>query len=128
MPLLAGQPLARGPIFCEATQPPSRAVETGPWPNALKPKCVRIGRYKYVRAPYLEVEQLFDLESDPRERTNLIESSPDVAARELPALRAALDRWQAAAHPLPAPFRRQHADAVRKRLGELGYAEGSEDH
>jgi arylsulfatase A-like enzyme len=125
-PLLAGQPLARGPIFCEATQPPAQHVEEGPWANAQKPRCVRIGRWKYVRAPYLGVEQLFDLQRDPGERMDLVVRDPQIAERELPALRAALDAWDAAAKPLPSPWRREQADAVRRRLAELGYFDPDE--
>lgn len=119
--LLDGGALERGPIYSEATYPnfPARAGEG--WANARKPKCVRHGRWKYVRAPYLELEQLFDLERDPHERVDLVVSEPETAARELPALRALLDRWQSEARPLPSSFRKEHAEQVRKRLAELGY-------
>jgi len=132
-PLLAGKPLERGPIFCEATQPARADLESaGAWPNAQKPRCVRSGPWKYVRAPYLQLEQLFDLANDPYERDDLLLKEPTRAAAELPALRAALDRFDSDARPLPMVTAAQRAkdDKERERIGSglegLGYTEGKD--
>jgi arylsulfatase len=130
-PLLAGQPLQRGPIFCEATQPPRADLESvTAWPNSQKPRCVRIGSLKYIRAPYLQLEQLFDLAADPYEHDDLLLKDPSRAAAELPALRAALDRFDADAHPLPIVTAAQRAkddkerERIKSGLDGLGYTEG----
>ena len=130
-PLLEGKALERGPIFCEATQPPRADIESaGPWLNSQKPRCVRIGCLKYVRAPYLQLEQLFDLCKDPYERDDLLTVDPARAEAELPALRAALDRYDESVHPLPIVTAAQRAKddkdraQIKSGLEGLGYTEG----
>lgn len=68
-------------------------------------------RYRYIRAPR---EELYDLERDPRERTNLIADRAPAAA----ALRSALATL-AADRPIDAPS--AVSDADRQRLAALGY-------
>jgi arylsulfatase len=131
--LLAGQPLERGPIFCEATQPARADLESaGPWLNSQKPRCVRIGCLKYVRAPYLQLEQLFDVCQDPYEREDLLVVDPARAAAELPAMRAALDRYDEGVQPLPIVTAAQRAkddkdrEKIKSGLDGLGYTEGKD--
>jgi arylsulfatase A-like enzyme len=129
-PALDGGAVSRGPVFSEATQPP--AVEKGvAWKNERKPKCVRDGRWKYIRAPYLELDQLFDLETDPGERNNLLvlpeSDTASAAAREIaPKLRSTLDGWSRSAHPRPSRFDPSQMQDTLQRLRGLGYP-GDED-
>jgi hypothetical protein len=132
--LLANKQLERGPVLCEATQPARDDLEgTGQtWPNARKPRCVRKGRWKYVRAPYLDVQQLFDLDSDPYEREDLMITDPARAVFVLPAMREALDAFDAQAHPMPMMTAAQRAkddkerERIKAELHKLGYVEGEE--
>jgi arylsulfatase A-like enzyme len=113
------------PIFCEATQPP--AVERpAAWGNAHKPRCVRLGRWKLVRAPYLGLEQLFDLESDPGERIDLLLSGSAPADAPLARLRAELDAWESQSRPRASAFDRSQLDETIERLRALGYVGGAE--
>jgi arylsulfatase A-like enzyme/Flp pilus assembly protein TadD len=68
-------------------------------------------RYRYIKAPR---EELYDLERDPDERTNIIAERPQAAA----ALRAGLDAL-IAGHDIDAPS--QVSDEDRERLAALGY-------
>jgi choline-sulfatase len=75
---------------------------------------LRTGRWKLIRSPDGEHDELYDLVSDPAERQNLAATSPETAA-----LVARLDRWAAAA---PAPPRTLAGDpTLRDRLRRLGY-------
>ena len=74
-------------------------------------------RYRYIKAPR---EELYDLQRDPRERTNIAEARPQPRQ----ALRGALDRVAAgAAIQAPAEV---SADA-RERLQALGYVGAQTD-
>jgi arylsulfatase A-like enzyme len=131
-PLCDGSVLERGPVYSEATQPPS--VESGQaWRNARKPKCVRDGQWKYIRAPYLDLDELYDLEADPAERHNLLPPSADdpraQSTRETAArLRAELDVWSGRAHPLPSSFDKAQLEDTLRRLNQLGYPGGDGKH
>ena len=41
-------------------------------------QAVVFGRYKYIREPMTGQEQLFDLETDPAERHDLVEQAPEI--------------------------------------------------
>ncbi|MFT7477851.1 MAG: arylsulfatase [Gammaproteobacteria bacterium] len=143
VPALAGGAFERGPVYTQATQPLSRAVElTGPWPNLLKPRAVRRGRWKYVQAPYLSsrerrpqvmlasagLEQLFDLQTDPGEQVNLLRSDLDPgAAAALESLRGQLEAWAASADPLPSAFNSGQSAEILRRLDGLGYVGSDEE-
>jgi len=75
------------------------------------------GRYRYIKAPR---EELYDLERDARERTNIAADRPQARL----ALRGALDRVAAGA-AIPAPSEIP-ADA-RERLQALGYVGSQTD-
>jgi arylsulfatase A-like enzyme/predicted Zn-dependent protease len=68
-------------------------------------------RYRYIKAPR---EELYDLERDPAERTNVIGERPQAAA----ALRAALDQL-VAGRSIDKPS--SVSDEDRQRLAALGY-------
>ena len=124
VPLASGETQDRGPVFSEATQP--WQVRGQGWENSAKPRSVRWGNWKYVRSPYNKIEELFDLEEDPGERTNLLAAGEEgltpEAARELELLRGALDDWSAQADPLPSEFDRTQTEETREMLKGMGYA------
>jgi hypothetical protein len=62
---LEGDPLERGAIFSQATQPIRLPEIEGQWGNLHKASCVRDGRWKYVHAPYNDYEELFEPRSRP---------------------------------------------------------------
>jgi arylsulfatase A-like enzyme len=112
-----GRAFQRGPIACEATQP--TAVESGQsWPNERKAKCMRSGRWKYVVAPYLDLEELYDLREDPLETKNLLEEQEGSARSIARDLEKDLNAWMKATRPLPSRF---NPDPITKRLRALGY-------
>ena len=80
------------------------------------------GRYKLIRRnhePGAPVE-LYDLDSDPRERADLAGALPDVRVRMARLLdRTRLADRRAVSHPLDDP--EQLDDETRERLRELGY-------
>jgi arylsulfatase len=119
---LEGAPFKRGPVFSEATQP-WVAERPGVWANAGKARCVRRGRWKYVASPYNKVEELFDLEADPGERTNLLLGTPSaqiLATRK--GLLAELMTWQEGRDPLPARFDSTQMQETLERLKAMGYS------
>jgi arylsulfatase A-like enzyme len=119
---LEGATLNRGPVFAEATQP-WVAERPGVWANAGKARCVRLGRWKYVASPYNQVEELFDLETDPGERVNLLGGTPTpqiLATRN--DLRAELMTWQEGRDPLPARFDSSQMQETLDRLKAMGYS------
>ncbi len=81
-------------------------------------RVVREGRFKYIQAPRPE---LYDLEADPGERTNLSEREP----RRAEAMRAALVRFidleRAQAQQAPAHLA---STELIEKLGALGYVGG----
>jgi arylsulfatase A-like enzyme len=63
-------------------------------PLAFPELAVRAGRWKYVWDADTATAELYDLEEDPGETTNLVEAQPETAAR----LHAELERWQQSVH------------------------------
>lgn len=123
-------------VFCEATQPgpsleePSHegAGQGAPlgWGNARKPQAARLGDWKLVEAPYLDLKQLFHLGRDPAERNDLLQSGAlDPAARAaLAELELAFQRWRASASPKPSTYDVSQTVDLRG----LGYGEaGAEE-
>jgi arylsulfatase A-like enzyme len=79
----------------ESLLPMMRGEETGQRPAFAgslvyyqEQKSVRLGHYKYILTPLTGEEELYDLETDPRERVNLAPGEPDLAAR----MRVLLDK------------------------------------
>ena len=76
----------------------------------------------YVRRQRVDREMLFDLQSDPAERTNVVASQPAVADQ----MRAALDAWLAECEAFAGTTVQQTPaigldEATRKQLEGLGY-------
>ena len=124
-------PFAPRPSFGEATKPPDKIIETDPrWTNILKARCIRDGKYKYIHVPYprdlgipLPREALFDLEADPNERVNLLESPTAEIDSILNRLKSKLERWAVSGHPLETQYDPSQRDETTQRLGAMGYVE-----
>jgi len=146
LPLIEGKGHARTDSFSEAPLP-SGGIEAGTehWKNERKAHSIRSGRWKYIRTPYLELEELYDLEADPAEQRDLLRAASSEAARRARELEARLDQWLATADPLPSeyfPRVKQGMDPADTELREqmlenlraLGYVEDAaeadprEDH
>lgn len=80
---------------------------------------VRQGKWKLVEATEPPRRELYDLETDPRERVNRLHDRPDVAAR-LGDVLAEWRRGQPAAGPTSGL-----SDSVRRALQALGYVESA---
>jgi choline-sulfatase len=79
-------------------------------------RSLRKGRWKYIEAPHPE---LFDLEKDAREQSNVVRANEATAA----AMRAELSSLLAK-HPRTNPPAHDTADATKKAMGALGYLSG----
>ncbi len=121
VPACRGEELAPRAVFSEATQPYRAVDPRRPWQNEPKAKCVRKGRWKYIFAPFLGLEELYDIHADAGERHNLIDSPSADAKRQADRLRATLTAWTAGAHPLPSDFVREQRSDTAQRLRSLGY-------
>lgn len=121
---LRADSLSRGPVFCEATQPWRDPSPEVPWPNARNARCVRDGGLKYIDAPYIDVEELYDVASDPEERVDLLRWNRARSLERRDALRAELEAWSAAAHTLPLHSGTIASERIRKKLESLGYIGG----
>ena len=106
-PAFGGTALPRREQYAESFAP---LVEFG-WAPL---RSIRSGRWKLVAAPKPE---LFDVEKDPGEQTNLVASQP-VVARDL---QARADRYSPASLPTTASANAEAAE----RLRALGYSAGS---
>ncbi|MCH2106992.1 MAG: sulfatase-like hydrolase/transferase [Planctomycetes bacterium] len=114
-------------VISEATQPVGEIERDQEWPNALKAKAVRRGRWKYILTPYLgNREELYDLIEDPGEQDNLLEAGDIDAMESASELRGELLRWTETHSPLPSRFNSAQADSILERLEALGYA-GEDD-
>jgi choline-sulfatase len=80
-------------------------------------RSLRVEHWKYVDAPHAE---LFDLEKDPREQSNVVHANEAVAA----TLRAELLRLMATHARTNAPAAHDTSEAAKKALGSLGYLSG----
>jgi arylsulfatase A-like enzyme len=105
-------------LFAEATLPREEDLPEG-WRNARKAKCMRTARWKYVWIPYLDREEVFDLDSDPLEQRNLLDggsASAEAArvARELRSLMSGFTSGQAA-------HAEELGEELRDALRALGY-------
>jgi arylsulfatase A-like enzyme/Flp pilus assembly protein TadD len=109
--LRGGAPSAEPVVYAETLVP---LLHFG-WSDL---RVVREGRFKYIQAPRPE---LYDLESDPSERTNLLEREP----RRAEAMRAALVRFidLERAQAKEAPAQAASTELIEK-LGALGYVGG----
>jgi arylsulfatase A-like enzyme len=118
LPLVDGSSTEERVIFAEATKPwPSveRGLPPGSWRNELKAKSVRQGRWKFVWTPWRRTEELYDLETDPRETHDLLREHPEVAE----PLRERLKSW--ASGETAAESDEGIDDDLRERLRSLGY-------
>jgi arylsulfatase A-like enzyme len=116
-----GAPSRQRLRFGQATKPWSEADEDQRWMNARMKRFVRQGSFKFIQTPYREIEELYDLVSDPGETRNLLKDpSPDIEALAN-TLRGELEAWAASADPLPTAFESSHTEETIERLRSLGY-------
>ena len=79
-------------------------------------------RERFIRVRLVNNSELYDIEKDPYESTNVIEKHPEVVAK----LRKSYDKWWAETRPLmvneDVPLAKEHPHAVRyeKQLKERG--------
>ncbi len=110
--------------FCQATKPPR--AETDPrWANITKARCIRQGKYKLVQIPYLNREELYDLDRDPGEQDDLLAAESQEIDSVASGLRARLEAWAASARPLPSRYDSSQQEETIERLKSLGYVEGN---
>jgi len=60
----------------------------GPWPSPKEPnvKCIRNSKWKLIHNLTPDNWELYDLQSDPQENENLIDSFPDIANKLKPKM------------------------------------------
>ena len=119
--MLDGEELPeREPVFAEATKPEYVPVGEEPrWGNEENCRAVRSGRWKFIRRPAESICELYDLESDPGERTNLLPSESEDTQVLAAELAGQLTAWDEQADPLP--FKWEVPDHVRELMNSLGY-------
>ena len=108
LPLMRGELLPEEPILAEG------------YPFGRSLQSVTLGRFKLIRSLETGSTELYDLESDPGEHSDLASSHPDEEAR----LAVILD-GQLGGRPVTTPDMIQQLgrlpEDTRKRLQELGY-------
>jgi arylsulfatase A-like enzyme len=107
--------------YGEATKPRGDVESDPRWVNIRKARCIRDGRYKYVRTPYLGTEELYDVMGDPREVTNLLDEPSGEILALAADLRARLESWTDSAAPLTSAFDPSQTEESIRRLRSLGY-------
>ena len=125
VPWLLGRspPLSR-PAFSELPTARWECERLGlPFRCRLDRYAVQTGRFKLERSAAPPGEQLFDLESDPREERDVSAEHPDELARHrallTPFVEQATRAWEAHGPAVRAPL----DDAMRQQLEALGYVE-----
>jgi arylsulfatase A-like enzyme len=107
--------------FGEATKP-HKNVETDPrWFNNRKARCIRSGNWKYIRTPYKDMEELYDLSKDPYEQKNLLIDPSPGSLEKANVLREQLLAWTDSASPLASRFEPGQREETIKKLKSLGY-------
>lgn len=126
VPALRGERLEPAAIFSEATQPVFHLESDREWRNLQKPQSIRVGKWKYIRTPYLEFEELYDIENDPGETTNLLDPaglSPETS-RLAEDLMKRLKKWQEGSVPLESHYDSSQLEETMERLKAMGYTGG----
>jgi len=107
--------------YGEATKPAGRLEKGQRWANALKSRCVREERLKYICIPYRHTRELYDTVADPDERANLLADPTPEASHRADELGERLDAWEVLADPLPSHFDEEQREETFERLRSLGY-------
>ena len=114
------EPAPREPVFSEATKPwGSPWEDDATWTNTRKCRSVRDGRWKLIFQPAGGHTELYDLQADPNEKSNLVLSGDPEVRRVRRRLKAALAAWTKSANPLPSQF--DDTPANIEALKALGY-------
>jgi len=107
-------------VFGECTKP-NREDSPRLWRNRMNIHCIYSDRWKLVLHPSSGEKELFNLENDPRETTNMIGSSdPDAAAVERLLSRQISD-WMASTRPRPSRLQSTDSTQAVEKLKSLGY-------
>ncbi|MFT7486376.1 MAG: choline-sulfatase [Candidatus Paceibacteria bacterium] len=122
VPTFDGRSLGVRNLFSEATQPTGTSIEQDfGWENQLKTKSIRRGKWKYIQAPYLRYQELYNLETDPEERHNLMDGLSPEHGNVVSGLRKSLDAWRMQVNPRETAFNSSQMDVVLQKLKDLGY-------
>ncbi len=110
----AGEPLEDARAFSSVWLDDSKLS----WGKRVRAASLREGRWKLIDDVTRGRRALFDLDSDPSERRNVLDEQPDVARR----LQALLEPWIKAQSQLTRPSPRARIDpSVESSLKALGY-------
>jgi arylsulfatase A-like enzyme len=109
--------------FSQASKPHGDLEKNAKWTNIRKSRCIRKGNYKYIQNPHLGSEELYDLESDPGEQSNLLAEPTREIVDLMAGLRRELELWASSADPLQSHFDSATRDETIRRLRSLGYIE-----
>lgn len=107
--------------FGEATKPGAKLETNTSWYNFMKQRCVRDRNFKFIRSPYQNTEELYNLSSDPHEQNNLLKNITPEISGTAEALRKKLKDWSESATPLPSHFNKREVSDTIRRLRSLGY-------
>ena len=121
LPLMNGAPSKERIAFAEATKPYSVESSNCRYLNEKKSKMIVMGKWKYIRTPYSGREELYDLETDPYEKQNLIESEDADTQRIIHNLSNRLDIWLDSFRKTDTQVRQDMDPEVREHLRSLGY-------
>lgn len=116
----SGAPVLDRPAFTTARAEGRSVARRGQELRWREPiYAVRFGRWKLVRLPGLDgpIDQLYDLDADPGERSRRSNDEPEVQAD----LARRLDRWLALRRPHPPPADRELDPEKKRQLEALGY-------
>jgi arylsulfatase A-like enzyme len=107
--------------FSEASKP-WQQIETDPrWANMTKPRCVHDGPFKFIKSPYQDSEELYNVVRDPDEVNNLLRDPSPRTAELADSLRQELEAWARSADPLSSQFEPSQTQDTVRRLRSLGY-------
>ena len=120
-PLFDGKCLPRRePVFAEANKPEYVPVGPDPrWANYETCRAIRSQEWKFIRRPKENFCELYDLDADPGEQTNLLLSGSEQDRKRAADLAGQLAAWDEAADPLP--FEWEVPAHVREMMQSLGY-------
>lgn len=116
-----GEPSGERFAFAEATKPYSAETHAYGYLNENKSKMVVSGKWKYILTPYTGAKEMYDLEKDPDETTNLLKNGDAVVSAVGDSLSGLLDGWCASFAETDKVGESELDPEVEERLQSLGY-------